>query len=102
MTKTPITLHHNTDRHRLEAHVEGQVAGFVDYVEGEGTLTLAHTEVDAAFGGQGVGGGLAAGALGLARDRGVKVVPECPFIRSYMSKHEETHDLLAPDATLEG
>ena len=34
-------------------------------------------------------------ALDQVRDRGLKVVPQCTFVRAYMQKHPETRDLLA-------
>jgi predicted GNAT family acetyltransferase len=34
--------------------------------------------------------------LSLARERNLKVVPQCPFFAAYMRAHPETEDLLAP------
>lgn len=36
------------------------------------------------------------GALAAARERGLKVIPICPFFAAYMRKHPEEHDLLDP------
>jgi predicted GNAT family acetyltransferase len=44
--------------------------------------------------GQGVGSALIRFGLGAARDRGLKVVPICPFFAAYMRDHPETQDLL--------
>jgi predicted GNAT family acetyltransferase len=35
------------------------------------------------------------GALDEARVKGFKVKPRCSFVGQYMSRHPETHDLLA-------
>ena len=35
------------------------------------------------------------GALDYARANGLKVAPVCSYVRTYMRRHEETHDLLA-------
>ena len=80
---------------RYEITVDGQLAGFVDYTVGDGTVALIHTEIDDAFGGQGVGGRLAQGALDDIRRQGMKVSPICPFIKSYIDKHPDEQDLLA-------
>ncbi|GJF06441.1 hypothetical protein PSD17_53880 [Pseudonocardia sp. D17] len=50
---------------------------------------FTHTEVDDRFGGRGLGGVLARGALDAARARGLRVRPDCPFIRSWIEKHPE-------------
>ncbi|MCA5891899.1 N-acetyltransferase [Isoptericola sp. NEAU-Y5] len=69
------------------------------YYEREGdVVTFTHTEVDPAFEGQGIGSQLAAGALGLVRDAGGRIVPLCPFIKKYVERHPEHADLLAHPA----
>ncbi|QAY69681.1 GNAT family N-acetyltransferase [Xylanimonas protaetiae] len=73
---------------------DGTVAGGAYYHRLGGTVIFTHTEVDPAFEGQGIGSRLAAGALGLVRAAGGKVVPLCPFVRGWMAKHPEHDDLL--------
>jgi len=34
-------------------------------------------------------------ALNTVRARGLKVTPRCDFVRAYVGKHPEVHDLLA-------
>jgi uncharacterized protein len=80
---------------RYEITVDGKLAGFVDYTVGDGVVALTHTEVDDAFGGQGVGGRLAKGALDDIRRQGKKVSPICPFIKGYIDKHPDEQDLVA-------
>jgi predicted GNAT family acetyltransferase len=41
-----------------------------------------------------VGSQLAAGALDAVRERGLRVIPRCPFIAGYLSRHQEYADLL--------
>lgn len=80
---------------RFEAHDGGRVAGHVSYQHEQGTLVLIHTEVDPSYEGKGVGSALAAGALSAVRDRGLRVVPRCPFIAGYIRRHPEYTDLVA-------
>ena len=58
-------------------------------------ITLVHTEVRDEFEGQGHAATLARGALDDARSRGLRVVPSCPYIASYVEKHPEYADLVA-------
>jgi predicted GNAT family acetyltransferase len=53
--------------------------------------------VPEAFEGKGVGGQLARAALAYAREHELKVIPTCPFIAAYITKHPEHHDLVHPN-----
>lgn len=85
----------NAGAERYEITVDGELAGFVEYTAGNDTIALTHTEVDDAFGGQGVGGRLAAGALDDIRRQGKQVNPICPFIKGWIEKHPDYQDLVA-------
>jgi uncharacterized protein len=88
----------NTARHRYELEVDGHVA-FVSYARSEERLKLVHTEVPRALAGRGVGSRLARLVLEEARRRrGVRVVPECPFMASFIERHQEFADLIATPA----
>ena len=85
------------ERSRFELHVGGRRVGVLDYnVEG-GSVTLPHTEVDPACGGRGLGQALVQGALDAFRERGVTVRPVCSFVRHYIDKHPEYHDLVVKE-----
>jgi predicted GNAT family acetyltransferase len=86
----------NEERQRFELDVEGSIA-FVTYRKSPGAITLVHTEVPAALGGRGVGSKLGRATLDAVRAQGRKLSVECDFIRSFMAKHPEYSDLLAPD-----
>lgn len=80
---------------RYEIVAGGELAGFAEYRLGEGEIVFVHTEVDDRFEGRGLGGRLVSFALDDARRRGLAVRPRCPFVRSYIERHEEYADLLA-------
>jgi predicted GNAT family acetyltransferase len=67
----------------------------MNYRLGDGGITLDHTETPPQARGRGLASRLTAAVLGIARDRGLKVVPRCPFVRAYLAKHPEFRDLLA-------
>ena len=92
-----VQVSDNPDRSRFEAHLDGELAGFADYETADGLVTLTHTEVFDAFEGRGVGSDLARGALDAVRaDGGRKVLPRCPFIRSWIEEHADYQDLVDP------
>jgi uncharacterized protein len=82
----------NTERHRFELDADGHVA-FSEYRRAGDVLTIMHTEVPKALEGRGIGSALARGLLELARARGIKVRPLCPFVAGYINKHPEYADL---------
>lgn len=84
----------NSARSRFELVIDGHTA-LAAYRLAPGVITFTHTEVPEALGGRGIGSLLAKGALDQVRARGLKVVPRCPFIKSYIGKHLEYQDLLA-------
>ena len=45
-------------------------------------------------GGQGLGTALTKAGLVAARERGLKVIPICPFFAAYLRKHPEEQDLV--------
>jgi uncharacterized protein len=82
------------DRHRYEATVDGNLAGFAAYRDQGGVRVFTHTEVMPRFEGRGVGSALARGALDDVRATGRSLVPQCPFIRDYIERHGAYADLI--------
>ncbi|MDB5889174.1 MAG: N-acetyltransferase [Polaromonas sp.] len=90
-----IEIKHQESQHRYGAFVDGQHAGFCQYELAGNTVTFTHTVVRPEFEGQGIGSSLAVFALEDCRARRQQVVPECSFLRQYIDRHGEFHDLLA-------
>ena len=87
---------HNPLDHRFEVEIDDSRA-FVEYVLDEGLITLFHTEVPPALGGQGIGGKLVKEALEFARHHQLLVVPQCPFVQSFIDKHAQYRELVSPN-----
>ena len=78
---------------RFEAHIDGALAGYAEYLRTDNLVVYPHTVVDPAYEGRGVGGALARAALDDARRRGLPVLVTCPFIAGWMERHPEYKDL---------
>jgi predicted GNAT family acetyltransferase len=85
----------NDERRRYEIRTaEGRLAGFAEYVASDGAVEFTHTVVRDEFEGQGVGSKLARAALDEVRAQGLRAVPTCPFIKSWIEKHPDYADLV--------
>ncbi|AMD86630.1 acetyltransferase [Actinomyces radicidentis] len=80
---------------RYEARIDGELAGFLEYVVDGDVVTMPHTEVDPRFEGRGAGSALASSALDSVRGVGGRGVPTCSFVASYIERHPEYADLVA-------
>ena len=89
----------NPEHHRFEIDL-GDGLAVAAYRLSEGIITFTHTEVPPSYEGQGVGTALIRAGLAAARQRGLKVIPICPFFAAYIKNHAEEQDLL--DATWRG
>ena len=82
------------DRSRYELAVEGHTAFAAYRIDGE-VITFTHTVVPQALEGRGVASRLILHALTDVRERGLKVIAQCPFVAAYIRKHPEWAELLA-------
>ncbi|MEU6239315.1 GNAT family N-acetyltransferase [Kitasatospora sp. NPDC047058] len=87
----------NPEQSRYEITDDGELAGFAEYHRYEAEIAFIHTEIDPRFGGRGLAGTLARAALDDARKQGLAVLPYCPFIRGWLTKHPDYVDLV-PEA----
>ena len=86
--------HDSPSEHRFELVQDGETAFAAYRIDGD-TITFTHTIVPPALEGHGVASRLIGYALGEARARGLKVVPQCSFVAAYIQRHPDTQDLLA-------
>lgn len=93
---TDVTVVHNAAASRFEAMLGGEQVGLIDYSTHGNTVDLVHTEVDPRHQGKGIAGELVRGALAVIRVEKMTVVPSCPYIATWLDRHPDEQDLLAP------
>ncbi len=91
--RTEWIVRDNEERRRFEIDL-GDAVAIAEYNLPSGMIMFTHTEVPPEHEGKGVGSALIRAGLAAARERGLKVIPICPFFAAYMKKHEEVQDLL--------
>ncbi len=73
----------------------GKALAEMTYVwAGPQKFIIDHTEVSPELAGQGAGKQLVAKAVAFAREKGVKILPLCPFAKRVFDKYPEWHDVL--------
>ena len=96
MTNQPPQVRENAERKRFEIDLgDGQLA-IAEYTLPAGKIMFTHTEVPPEHEGKGLGSALIRAGLAAARERGLQVIPICPFFARYIQKHAEEQDLLDP------
>ena len=83
----------NPSEHRYQLAVDGHIAATY-YKIADGVITFVHTVVPPELGGKGIGSKLIKGALDQVRADGLKVIPQCPFVKAFIEKHADYQDLL--------
>ena len=74
---------------RFEVSSDGAVAGFAQFVDHDGRRVFFHTEIAEEFGGQGLAGTVVEAAVRATRDEGLTVVPVCPYVTKWLTKHTD-------------
>jgi uncharacterized protein len=87
----------NKEKNRYELKLDGHTA-IAEYILNKlGVLFFTHTEVPKDLEGEGVASKLIESAFRDAEDRGLKIAPICPFVKSYIQRHPEWKRLLAEE-----
>jgi predicted GNAT family acetyltransferase len=90
-----MTVTHHADARRFIVELpEGLAYLAYEPLAGD-TLDLQHTIVPDDAQGRGVGSALVEAAFAHARDRGLRVVPTCPFVEDWLGDHPEQRDIVA-------
>jgi predicted GNAT family acetyltransferase len=88
------TVIHDEKVGRFEVFESGQM-GYLQYEERGNVIDLLHTIVPKQLEGEGVGSALVQAALNYARSANLKVIPTCPFVKTYIERHPEYKNLVA-------
>ncbi|MEU0225303.1 GNAT family N-acetyltransferase [Streptomyces sp. NPDC006284] len=83
-------------RHRYVILVDGRQAGLTAYRDRGEQRVFFHTEIDDAHAGQGLAGQLVRQALTDVRAQGLRIVPVCPYVAKYLTKHHDFDDITDP------
>jgi predicted GNAT family acetyltransferase len=92
-----IAVRDNPGESRYELVLDEQVVGEIAYRLTPDHVVLIHTKVLPSLENKGLGARLVAGALDDIRARGLRLVPFCPFVRSYIRRHPDYADLVVRD-----
>ena len=85
----------NAEAHRYELPVGTELAVVTYNLTGQ-NLMITETLVPEALEGQGIASRLARHVLDDARNRGLLILPVCPFFSAYLQKHPEHADVVHP------
>lgn len=86
-----VTNNQGAQRYEQET---GHGLAMLEYQTDGKRIELVHTEVPPEAEGRGIAGALVRVALDEARERGLRVIPTCPFVRTYIQRHPEYASLV--------
>jgi predicted GNAT family acetyltransferase len=81
------------DERRYELRL-GDETATITYRLAPGRITFIHTHVAEALSGRGIASRMARFVLDDARNRGLEVVPICPYVGAFIRRHPEYLDLV--------
>lgn len=87
------TLIDNIGEKQYEFQVEGKIAR-IEYLKAQDRIFLTHTEVPESLEGKGIGSALVRQVLDDIQEKGLKLVPLCPFVAGYLRRHPEYQALV--------
>jgi predicted GNAT family acetyltransferase len=79
----------NPEAKRWEVSDGEDVVAYSQYLLPSERIVFTHTVVEPEYEGRGIGSRLARVVLDDAVERGLRIVPVCPFIRAYVERHPE-------------
>lgn len=94
--KKPYVFRHNAEEKRYELEVGGEQA-VVEYIRDGEVLFLTHTYVPEDLEGRGIGSELVRSVLEDVRERGLRIVPLCPFVAVWINRHPDWEPLVKND-----
>lgn len=86
-------LINNTEAKQFEFDL-GDTIAKIEYIRAKEKIYLTHTEVPESHGGKGIGSKLIKQTLEHIKTEDLTLVPLCPFVATYISKHPEWKTLV--------
>lgn len=83
----------NEEKKQYEFHIDDLIPR-IEYIKAQGTIYLTHTEVPPELKGQGIGMELVRQALVDIREKGLTLVPLCPFVATFIARNPEWKSLV--------
>ena len=93
MSEVQLKINDNKGAFYIEVN-EKQEAMMTFVFAGEDKIIIDHTEVNPGNEGKGFGKKMVLKAVEFAREKGVKILPLCPFAKSVFDKTPEFRDVL--------
>lgn len=81
-----------SDPDRFEITSDDAVAGFTQFLDRGDRRVFFHTEIGEEFGGQGLAAIVVEQAVAATREEGLTIVPVCPYVAKWLTKHPEHED----------
>ena len=89
-------IEHLAAQSRFRLTVGGEEAVVLDYIDRPGSWDITHTYSDPRFRGTGVASELVQRVFDDARAAGRRIIPSCPYIPVWLSRHASEADLVGP------
>lgn len=89
----------NSSKKQFEL-VSGGYTSRIEYMLVGNKIFLTHTEVPTELEGKGIGSKIVKLVLEEIESRKLKLIPLCPFVAKYISKHPEWKRILADDVNI--
>ncbi len=84
----------NEANNRFEFNIDGAIA-LINYVKRGNVYFLIHTEVPEDLQGRGIAGLLVEKTFKYLDESGYKILPNCPYVQSYIKRHPVWEKLVA-------
>ena len=93
-----MQIRYEVEHGRSAAYDGENRVGIAEFEDADGRWVITHTEVDPAYGGQGIARRLIEVLIEAARSSGAKIVPVCSYAEKMMRRKEAYADVLESDA----
>jgi predicted GNAT family acetyltransferase len=92
-------LNDNAEKHRYEFHIDDWTPR-IEYIKKGNEIFLTHTEVPQALEGKGIASALVTKALMDIEEKGLKLIPLCPYVAAFIKRHPEWNRIVREDVTI--